>query len=184
MFRRTAGVARSLDPDFCLAARGREAEAIVGTEPASGDPFGPDSSYQRILERHATMVGLGVSLNTSSFIHLVDARAESGYPSPVYHDRMFPATVIDASGRSRDVLRKALRPQFQALTSPSAIVAAMKPARAAFALVEIGDSRFFKWDLDAWSSWCFDHARQQAESRRWPCWLDRLRDEAETMRLG
>jgi len=184
MFRRAAGVVRSLDPDFCVAARGPEAAAIVGSEPATLDPFGPDSSYQRILERHATVVGLGVSLNTSSFIHLIDARAESGYPSPVYQDRLFPMTVVDAGGRSRDVLRKALRPQFQTLTTPSTIVTAMQPSEQVFAMVAIDDARFFKWDLDGWSSWCFDHARRQAGSGRWPCWLSRLGDQSVTTRLG
>jgi aminoglycoside N3'-acetyltransferase len=177
MFRRTAGAVRSLDPDFCVTALGREADAIVGTEPAAPDPFGMDSSYQRMLDRRATFVGLGVSLNTNSFIHVVDSRAESGYPSSVYEDRLFPMTVIDAGGRSRGVLRKGLRPQFQQLTSPSAIVSVMKPAEAVFATVEINGARFFKWDLGAWSSWCRAHAREQASGSRWPCWLTRLASE-------
>ena len=37
VFRRTEGVERSLDPDFCVAARGADAEAIVGTAPAGPD---------------------------------------------------------------------------------------------------------------------------------------------------
>ena len=113
-----------------------------------------------------------MSLNTNSFIHVVDSRAESGYPSPVYDGRLFPTTVIDAGGHSREVLRKALRPQFQQHTNPSAIVTAMKPAEAVFATVEINGARFFKWDLDAWSAWCLAHAR--ASVSRWPCWLTRL----------
>jgi aminoglycoside N3'-acetyltransferase len=184
IFRRTTGTVRSLDPDFCVTALGKDADAIVGTEPAASDPFGTDSSYQRMIDRHATLVGLGVSLNTNSFIHVVDSRAEAGYPSPVYEDRLFPMTVIDASGRSREVLRKALRPQFQLQTSPSAIVPAMRPASAVFASLEIDGARFFRWDLARWASWCLAHARQQAAAGRWPCWLSRLDSEPVPKRLG
>jgi aminoglycoside N3'-acetyltransferase len=174
IFRRTKGVVRSLDPDFCVAAIGVEAEAIVGTAPAAPDPFGPDSSYQRMLGRGATLVGLGVSLNTSSFIHVIDSRAEAGYPSAAYGERLFSTTVIDANGRSQEVLRKALRPRFQQLTCPSAIVAEMKPADSVFATAAIDGARFFKWDLDQWCSWCLAHARERAAVGAWPCWLGRL----------
>jgi aminoglycoside N3'-acetyltransferase len=161
------------------SALGLEAEDIVGTAPAAPDPFGPDSSYQRMLGRGATLVGLGVSLNTSSFIHLIDSRAEAGYPSPAYGDQLFSTTVIDASGCSHDVRRKLLRPRFQQLTCPSAIVAEMKPADPVFLSTEINGARFFKWDLDQWSSWCLDHAREQAAVGAWPCWLGRLSGREE-----
>jgi aminoglycoside 3-N-acetyltransferase len=174
MFRRTVGAVRSLDPDFCVSAFGREAQAIVGTDPAAPDPFGPDSSYQRMLDRKTTLLGLGVSLNTNSFIHVIDSRAEADYPSPVYGDRLFTMTVIDGSGKSCDVPRKALRPMFQQQTSPSEIVAAMKPADEAFATVEINSARFFRWDLAEWSAWCLAHAAERAAAAAWPCWLSRL----------
>ncbi len=184
VFRRTEGAVRSLDPDFCVTAFGAEAQAMVGAEPASADPFGADSSYQRMLDCGATLVGLGVSLNTNSFIHVIDSRAESGYPSPVYDDCLMPMTVIDAAGRSREVMRKALRPQFQQLTAPSAIVTAMKPTEDVFATLEIGGARFFKWDLAAWSTWCVEHARQQSAAGAWPCWLRRLDQAPGTQQLG
>lgn len=179
MFRRTRGVVRSLDPDFAVAALGTDAQAIVGTALAEPDPFGPDSSYQRMLERHATLVGLGVSLNTTSFMHLIDARAGGGYPSPVYEDRLYATTVVDAEGRAREVSRKALRPEFQQRTTPSAINVEMQPSAEVFQTVEIGGARFFKWDLDAWSSWCLAHAAARAALGRWPCWLTRLDAAAE-----
>jgi aminoglycoside N3'-acetyltransferase len=171
MFRRTAGAVRSLDPDFCVSALGADAEAIAGTEPSAPDPFGSASSYQRMLNRHATLVGLGVSLNTNSFVHLIDSRAEAGYPAPVYEDRLVPAQIVEANGRSREVLRRVLRPQFQQRTTPSAIAHEMQPATDVFVAFEINGAIFFRWDLDAWSSWCLAHANRQAAAGAWPCWL-------------
>ncbi len=177
MFRRTKGVVRSLDPDFCVAALGAEAEAIVGTAPATLDPFGTDSSYQRMLDRPSTLVGLGVSLNTTSFIHVIDSRAEAGYPLPVYEDREYDTTVIDAAGESRRVVRRALRPAFQQRTSPSSVNLEMQPSESVFRTVEINGARFFKWDLHAWSEWCLAHARQRAAAAEWPCWLTRVANQ-------
>lgn len=174
IFRRTGGVVRSLDPDFCVCARGAEAEAIAGAEPSEPDPFGNDSPYQRMLERGTTLVGLGVSLNTNSFIHAIDSRLGAGYPGAVYEDQEYSTIVIDAQEGSRPVSRKCLRPSFQQLTRPSAIGAAMQPDSDAFVTLEINGARFFKWDLDLWSAWCFSHGAAQASRGEWPCWLSRL----------
>ena len=174
VFRRSKHVVRSLDPDFCVAAEGAGAAGIAGGEPSDSDPFGAGSCYQRLLDRRAVILGLGVSLNTNSFIHLIDSRAAGGYPSPVYEEQSFPATVIDASGREREVFRQALRPEFQQLTSPAASLDAMRPGDDLFTTREVNGARFFTLDLAGWSSWCLAHARQQAAVRAWPCWLARL----------
>ena len=174
MFRRTKGVVRSLDPDFCVAAIGPDAEAVVGRAPAEPDPFGPDSSYQRMIDGNATLLGLGVSLNTSSFIHAIDSRAQAGYPSAVYDDRRFTVNVTDAAGRTIAVQRQALRPAFQRLTSPSAVGDAMAPAADVFMAIDINGARFFKWRLGPWAAWCLAHAGAQRATGAWPCWLSRL----------
>lgn len=178
MLRRTPRVARSLDPDFPICALGADAAVIAGSLPEELDPFGERSPYQRMLDRRAVLLGLGVSLNTSSFIHVIDSRAGGGYPSAAYDARLFDTTVVDADARSHLVQRRAIRPEFQKLTSPSAVNDAMQPDAAVFSTVELAGVRFFRWDLDAWSSWCLAHARSQAAESRWPCWLSRLANAA------
>jgi aminoglycoside N3'-acetyltransferase len=178
VFRRSRDVVRSLEPDFAVCAAGADANAIAGGVPADPDPFGSDSSYHRLLERHAVLVGLGVSLNTSSFIHAVDSNVGDTYPVGPYDDCLFETTVIDANGRRHRVLRRALRPEFQQLTRPSAVIDVMRPAAPIFATTEINGARFFRWELDEWLSWCVGHARAQAADGRWPCWLAGLADRA------
>jgi aminoglycoside N3'-acetyltransferase len=178
MFRRTRQAVRSLDPDFCVTALGMEAEAIVGRAPGGADPFGAESAYQRMLDRRTVLVGLGVSTNTNSFIHVIDSRSQDRYPSPVYVDRPFTATVIDGAGRSTCVARLALRPEFQRLTTPSSVASLMRPPADVFTKSEVNGAVFFKWDLERWAAWCFEHAAALGPSSRWPCWLTRLGDEA------
>ncbi len=101
VFRRTAGVRRSLDPDFSIAALGADAADIVATRSGDEDPFSETSVYARLLKRDATLLGLGVSLNTNSFIHVIDSRLSDRYPRPAYAGR-FPADVVDGSGADDD----------------------------------------------------------------------------------
>lgn len=178
MLRRTADVARSLDPDFPVCALGAEAGAIAGPLPDEADPFGAHSPYQRMLDRRAILLGLGVSWNTSSFIHVIDSREGRGYPYSPYDAALFDTVVVDRDGHPHDIQRRAILPVFQQLTMPSAVIDAMTPDARSFTTFDVDDVRFFRWDLDAWSAWCRAHARARAAEGGWPCWLTRLSDAA------
>jgi len=173
VFRRIPGVRRSLDPDFCIAALGEDAEDIVAADLAHEDPFGAESVYARLIERDATMIGLGVSLNTNSFIHVIDSRLSAQYPAGVYGDR-FPVEVVDAHGATTTAWRRAVLPQFQRLTQPSCIAHACAQDPLAFASRSIDGAQFFRWNLSRWSAWCDDHGRTATAGAGWPCWLSRL----------
>ena len=173
LFRRTPGVRRSLDPDFCIAAVGEDADEIVATDLEHDDPFGATSVYARLIKRDATMLGLGVSLNTNSFIHVIDSRLSETYPSPVYGPR-FPVDVIDHNGRVATVFRRALMPQFQRLIQPSCVAHACADDSATFTSRTIAGAQFFRWRLSRWSAWCDAHGRAAVAAARWPCWLSRL----------
>jgi aminoglycoside N3'-acetyltransferase len=175
VFRRTAGVRRSLDPDFSIAALGADAGDIVETAPGDEDPFGETSVYARLLKRDSTLLGLGVSLNTNSFIHVIDSRLSDRYPRPAYAGR-FAADVADSSGAVTTVWRRALVPEFQQRTQPSAVVAASGPELEMFSSRTRREAMFFRWHLPRWSAWCDSHGRSAAEAGQWPCWLSRLGD--------
>ena len=174
VFRRTAGVKRSLDPDFSIAALGADSADVVRTAPGDEDPFSSSSVYARLIERGARLVGLGVSLNTNSFIHVVDSRLSPGYPRPAYDGR-FPVDVVDDSGAASVVWRQSLHPDFQRLTRPSAVIAASDDPQM-YRCRMIDGVNFFQCDLPRWSSWCESHGRAAAASGQWPCWLSRLGD--------
>lgn len=178
VFRRSEGVQRSLDPDFCIAAAGPDAAALVATDAAEEDPFGRASVYERLIARGATHIGLGVSLNTSSFIHVIDSRLESLYPRPVYAGR-FAVDVIDQAGARRTVWRRALAPEFQRLTQPSAIASALAGDHAALSSRAVNGALFVRWDLPRWAAWCEAHGRSARAADAWPCWLARLAEQAE-----
>ena len=170
LFRRSDRVERSLDPDFAIAAEGTSAARIVDTDLRDPDPFGRASVYERLLRDGTTLVGLGVSLNTNSFIHVIDSRMDGRYPRSPY-GATFDVDLIDREGVERSVQRRALAPEFQRLTKPSAVAAMIGGAAAAFASRTVNGAVFFRWDLGLWSRWCDEHARAAAVAGRWPCWL-------------
>ena len=177
LFRRADSVHRSADPDFAIAAEGPDAEGIVDTDLGEPDPFGRNSVYERLLTRPATLVGLGVSLNTNSFIHVIDSRYAAAYPRSPYGE-LFDVEVIGRDGVPRTVQRRAIAPEFQRQTKPSAVAAAIGEGTPAFTMRSIDGVMFFRWDLTRWSAWCDGHAREAAGSGRWPCWLSLLGPEA------
>lgn len=179
VFRRRAGAARSLDPDFCIAAVGPDAAQVTATSLEEDDPFGPASTYERLLAAPLTLLGLGVSLNTNSFIHVIDSRFQSQYRQPVYGGS-YEAGVIDAAGVRHHVRRRALSPAFQRHTKPSAIAAAVGDDAGTLTTVSINGAQFFRWDMSRWAAWCQSHAASSVRSGRLPCWLSGLEAECAT----
>jgi aminoglycoside N3'-acetyltransferase len=179
LFRRMPRVARSLEPDYPIAARGPTATVLTSGVPHP-DPFGDQSPYRRILAAGGLLVGLGVSLNTNSFVHAFDSALEREYPFPVYEPDTISLDVITASKEVISVPRRVLREEFQRYTQPSAIAVTMGDT-SAFAAFAINGVQFFRWNLEALDAWAMSHARQRLADGGLPCWLARLtRDTART----
>lgn len=174
VFRRSPRARRSLDPDFSVAAEGPHADAIT-SQPLEEDPFGRSSVYETMIALSGSLLGLGVSLNTNSFIHVIDSRHGAGYPMSPYLGTS-ATTVIDYAQVSRVVARRAVAPPFQQLTKPSAVAVAIGQSRHVLTSTSIQGVLFFRWNLAPWSAWCDAHATSSIAQNRWPCWLTQLRN--------
>ena len=172
LFRRMPGVARSLEPDYPIAARGPAADVLTAGMPRP-DPFGDESPYQRMLAAGGMLIGLGVSLNTNSFVHVFDSALEREYRFPVYERDTISLDVITATGEVISVLRRVLREEFQRYTQPSAIAAGVTDT-SAFTAFAIDGVQFFRWDLRMLAARALANARQQLSRGELPCWLARL----------
>ena len=175
VFRRSGRARRSLDPDFSIVAEGVAAEALTATS-LDEDPFGGTSTYARMIASSAHLVGLGVSINTNSFIHVIDSRLQHGYLRSPYA-AAFQTTVVDYDGISRPVLRRALAPAFQQQTKPGEVAARVPVDSALLSKSSINGAMFFRWDLERWARWCQTEGEGAIGAGRWPCWLARLESE-------
>ncbi|OGV65332.1 MAG: hypothetical protein A2283_05985 [Lentisphaerae bacterium RIFOXYA12_FULL_48_11] len=75
---------RSAHPLLSEMAVGPKAKWIVSEAHTASDPFHPLSTYRRLMEDDAIMVGLGLDMNTNAIIHYVDDHFKDRYPFPVY----------------------------------------------------------------------------------------------------
>ena len=172
VFRRRPGALRSLDPDFSIAADGPAAAPLTATA-LGEDPFGADSTYEQIIRAGGSLLGLGVSLNTNSFIHVIDSRLQDRYPRHPYGAR-YDTVVIDQDQARRTVRRRALKPEFQQQTKPSEVARQVGDRPDLLTTVSIGSVQFFRWDLPKWSAWCHAHADTAVANGHMPCWLQSL----------
>jgi aminoglycoside 3-N-acetyltransferase len=98
LFRRMPGVARSLHPTHSVAARGPLAPWLVEGHEHCESPCGPETPYAKILDRDGQILFLGISLESNTAFHTIEAIA--GFPSLLCREPD-TFTIIDASGACR-----------------------------------------------------------------------------------
>lgn len=96
---------RSLHPTHSIWAHGRDAEAFIRNEENAGSPGAPGFCWDRLADRGAKVLLIGVTHNRNTFIHSVDERAE--IPDRLH--KPFDVTIIDWHGAQ---LQKTTRPHF------------------------------------------------------------------------
>lgn len=84
MILKEANVRRSAHPILSECAVGPKAEWITCDAHLDPHPFHTDSTYARLLESDAAMIGLGVDINTNAIIHMVDEMFRGSYPFELF----------------------------------------------------------------------------------------------------
>jgi hypothetical protein len=72
LFRQMADARRSLSYWWSVAAMGALAESITANQLDVEDPYGPGSSFELLRQHQVILVGLGVTLNTTSLAFVPD----------------------------------------------------------------------------------------------------------------
>lgn len=95
VFRQLAGTHRSLSYWWSVAAVGALAEVITANQLQVEHPYGPDSSFDLLRQHNVVLVGLGVTLNTTSLAFVPDySLNHRSFLSP----QMQEGVVVDARG--------------------------------------------------------------------------------------
>jgi aminoglycoside N3'-acetyltransferase len=94
LFRRSPNTHRSLDPVYPIAAAGPLADELTHDNVLDAMPFGSRTGLGRIAARRTCVLGLGVTLNTNSFAHLLDEPFLAQLPVRIYPDRPVSATIL------------------------------------------------------------------------------------------
>lgn len=172
MLRRLPAARRSLDPDLPLVAVGPMAAKIAGNQPTGKDPTGADSPFARVLAAGGYLLGLGVSYNYMTLVHVIDSRYQKRYGLPLLTEECFKAAVRDADGQTREVCKRAVLASVQRHIRPARMIDELPTGQDFFRSLAIGDVIFFAWKLRPWEEWACRHVEERLAQGRPPCWLE------------
>ncbi len=103
MFRRRAGVLRSLHPTHPVLVAGPRAEWFVSGHEACLYPCGPGTPFEKLAAVDGKVVFFNVEFATFTFFHYLEHLVRPRMAFSLYTDEPFNVLVIDRSGESRTV---------------------------------------------------------------------------------
>jgi aminoglycoside 3-N-acetyltransferase len=109
VFRRTAGIERSLHPTHPVAARGAAAAWLTSGHEHSRTPFDEHSPFHKLFLRDALILSLG-RFDAMTFRHLADHLIQDRISYPIYCDRLTSARAIDKDGREHSIVTRGHNP--------------------------------------------------------------------------
>lgn len=113
MARRDKDAHRSWHPTNSVVAIGKHAEELIREHHLDVYPCGPKSPYFRITEYDGLIIGLGVSPEYLSFVHVVEDVYPDLFPVQTRLDETINAEVVDPTGNGHIVKTLAAHPNIK-----------------------------------------------------------------------
>jgi aminoglycoside N3'-acetyltransferase len=121
-FRTLDGIVTSTSYFWPVCAVGGDASAILSGQEAIVHPYGPGSTFCTLLERQAKVVGLGVTLNTTSIAPVTDYVVSTSRHHPVFTSEPVSGTIIDLQGRQHATQTVTLKAEYVRDVRPSIVL--------------------------------------------------------------
>jgi aminoglycoside N3'-acetyltransferase len=122
LFRKMPLVQRSLNYWWPICARGPLAAELVAGQDQITHPYGPGSSFDLLRMNDVKILGLGVSLNTTSLAPVADYALDGEHPHRVFTDEPQKGMVIDEDGKLRETYSFWLLPEVVRLIKPGDLI--------------------------------------------------------------
>ena len=103
LLRRSPAAHRSLHFLCSTCAEGRLAREITQGQELVPNAWAPGSSFVTMSQMDVTLVGLGVTLDTTSFSPVVDYLLGDRHPTPIFEPELKRGTIVDWDGRTREM---------------------------------------------------------------------------------
>jgi aminoglycoside N3'-acetyltransferase len=145
VFRQMPGVKRSSSYWWSVAAKGALARELTEGQAQVVRPYGTTSSFGRLAGAGAKIVGLGVSLNTSSLALVADDAFGDRHVQAVFTGTPESGVVIDEDGRRIETHSYWLLPEVVRVIKPSSLIAASPRLMAAMRRVDRGTTIHFSY---------------------------------------
>ena len=103
MFRRRAGVRRSVHPTHPILVSGPDAERFVAAHPNCRYPCGPGTPFDELVLAGGKLLFFNADFGTITFFHWLEHLVHQHLPFALYTDPPFDVTLIDHDGQPRVV---------------------------------------------------------------------------------
>ncbi len=122
LFRGMPGVHRSTNYWWPICARGALAAELTAHQERIVHPYGPGSSFDLLRLHEVKLLGLGVSLNTTSLAPVADYGLGARHTQRVFTDEPQKGVIIDDGGTSLETYSFWLQPQVVRLIKPGVLI--------------------------------------------------------------
>lgn len=155
-FRLMPGVRRSLSYWWSVCAWGRHAGLVTRDQEKIEHYYGDGSSFELLRRHDVKMLGLGVSLNTTSLSPILDHRLGDRHTRRVFTEYPEKGQVIDYYGEEIETRCYWLLPEYVRLTKPSRVIDYSEKLR---------DS-IYRWDEGQHIQFCYEFRVYYEEALR------------------
>jgi hypothetical protein len=149
-FRHLPGVHRSASYWWSICAKGPLSGELAGDQARVNLPYGQDSSFGRLARADVKVLGLGVSLNTSSLAPIVDYSLGTRHPHAVFTEAPETGVVIDGDGARIDTRSYWLLPEVVRLIKPTELIEASSTLGDAIRRADEGMTIHFSYRFQAY----------------------------------
>jgi hypothetical protein len=156
IFRRLPGTSRGVSYFWSVCAHGPLASRITADQEGVVHPYGPGSSFDALRQYGVKLLGLGVSLNTTSLAPIVDYCLGDSHTQQVFTSEPQVGRVINHAGEARDTRTFSLQPELVRLIKPSVLIARSPAVQSALRRV----------DHDGIIQFCYPYSIYHAEALR------------------
>lgn len=145
LFRSLPGVRRSLNYWWPICAAGRFATELTTGQEKVIHPYGPGSSFDMLREYGVKILGLGVSLNTTSLALIPDYALGARHSQQVFTETPQTGVVIDERGGEIETRSFWLLPDIVRLIKPGILIEQSAKLREAILRADEGETINFSY---------------------------------------
>jgi len=174
VFRNYCGTRRSAHPFWSICAFGPLAKTLIEKQELIEQPFGPLSSFALLKANNAKIVGLGVTLNTTSLCPLVDYDLGSYHFNNVITNYRVKSIVINSNRETIQCPTFTMRPEAVRYIQPSKVFEKCSKLRSKTTFLIYDNSYFFSYNFTDFYNSAIIMGRESIKSGRKVPWLEQL----------
>ena len=171
-FRLSPGVRRSVHYWYSVCARGPLAVELTDGQEHLPHPWGPGSAFDQLYRAGVKILGLGVSLNTTSLSLLADYALGERHTQQVFTDEPRVGVVFDHEGNRVESKSFWLLPEAVKRMKPNGVMEGSERMREAVRRVDVGETIHFTYPYQVYQEEAMRLGEAACAEGRGVPWLD------------